>query len=88
MSTETKSDSQERVICLYPGCDRDAVPAPKAAVNGRSGPPPRYCDIEEHNASSAFQELKRLEQVGDVGGVEQARQGGDAIEKARQNRGA
>jgi hypothetical protein len=74
MSTETtKSDTQEHVTCLYPGCERAAVPAPKAAVNGRSGPPPRYCDIEEHNASSTFQELKRLEQIGDVGGVEEAR---------------
>jgi hypothetical protein len=83
MSTETESDSQERVTCLYPGCDREAVPPPEAAANGRSGPPPRYCDIEEHNASSTFQELKRLEQVGDVGGVEQARQSGDAVEEAR-----
>ena len=75
MTTETKNDdTQERVTCLYPGCERDAVPAPEAAVNGRSGPPPRYCDIEEHNASSTFQELKRLEQAGDVGGVEEARQ--------------
>jgi hypothetical protein len=78
MSTETKSDSQERVICLYPGCEREAVPPPETQINGRTGPPPRYCDIEEHNASSTFQELKRLEQVGDVGGVEEARQGGDA----------
>ena len=72
--TETKSDTQERVICLYPGCEREAVPPPKTPVPGRSGPPPRYCDIEEHNASSTYEELKRLKQVGDVGGVEQARQ--------------
>jgi hypothetical protein len=74
MTAETKSDTQERVTCLFPGCEREAVPPPKAAVaSGRTGPPPRYCDLEEHNASSAFQELKRLEQIGDVGGVEQAR---------------
>lgn len=80
MSTEAKSDSQERMICLYPGCEREAVPPPKAATaGGRTGPPPRYCDLEEHNASSAFQEMKRLEQVGDVGGVDEARKrGGDA----------
>jgi len=53
---------QGPVTCLYPGCDREAVPPPKAAVQGRQGPPPRYCDNEEHNASSTFQELKRLEQ--------------------------
>jgi hypothetical protein len=72
MDTETKSDTKERIICLYPGCEREAVPPPEQ-VNGRTGPPPRYCDIEEHNASSTFQELKRLQQVGDVGGVEEAR---------------
>jgi hypothetical protein len=79
MTAETKSnDTSERVTCLYPGCDREAVPPPKTAVQGRTGPPPRYCDNEEHNASSTFQELKRLEQVGDVGGVEEARRSADA----------
>jgi hypothetical protein len=62
--TETKSDTQERVVCLYPGCEREAVPPPKTAVQGRTGPPPRYCDIEEHNASSTYQELQRLEKEG------------------------
>ena len=64
MSTETKSDTQERMICLYPGCEREAVPPPKTAVAGRTGPPPRYCDIEEHNASSTYQELQRREKEG------------------------
>jgi hypothetical protein len=64
MSTDTKSDTQERVVCLYPGCEREAVPPPKTAVQGRTGPPPRYCDIEEHNASSTYQELQRLEKEG------------------------
>jgi hypothetical protein len=64
MSPETKSDTQERVVCLYPGCEREAVPPPKTAVQGRTGPPPRYCDIEEHNASSTYQELQRLEKEG------------------------
>jgi hypothetical protein len=64
MGTETKSDTKETVICLYPGCEREAVPPPKSAVPGRTGPPPRYCDIEEHNASSTYQELQRLEKEG------------------------
>ena len=58
-SGETQPD--EKVICLFPGCEREAVAPPKAAVQGRSGPPPRYCDNEDHNASSTYQELKRLE---------------------------
>ncbi len=62
--TEVKSDAQEQITCLYPGCDRPAVEGPKTAVNGRTGPPPRYCDDEDHNASSTFQELKRLEDEG------------------------
>jgi hypothetical protein len=61
MSTEIKSDTQQTQICLYPGCEREAVPPPKTQVNGRTGPPPRYCDNEEHNASSTYQELQRLE---------------------------
>lgn len=65
--SDMKSDTQQQLICLYPGCDRPAVEGPKAAVNGRSGPPPRYCDNEEHNASSTFQEIKRLEKEGAAG---------------------
>ena len=64
--TEIKSDTRERLPCLYPGCDRPAVDGPKTAVGGRSGPPPRYCDLEEHNASSTFQELKRLAAEGEA----------------------
>jgi hypothetical protein len=64
MGTETKSDTKETVTCLYPGCEREAVPPPKSAVPGRTGPPPRYCDIEEHNASSTYQELQRIEKEG------------------------
>jgi hypothetical protein len=56
---ETQPD--EQVICLFPGCEREAVPPPKAANQGRTGPPPRYCDDEDHNASSTHQELKRLQ---------------------------
>jgi hypothetical protein len=60
--TETETDPQaEKVICLFPGCEREAVPPPKIDAPGRGGPPPRYCDIEQHNASSTYHELKRLE---------------------------
>jgi hypothetical protein len=67
-TTETDAEQQaERATCLFPGCDNLAVEGPKTAVNGRTGPPPRYCEIEEHNAASTFQELKRLEGEGDGG---------------------
>jgi len=56
----------EKVICLFPGCDKEAVESSKTKDNAatRQGPPPRYCENEEHNAASTFQELKRLEQEG------------------------
>ncbi len=55
----------EKVICLFPGCDKEAVEAPRKDNHPtRQGPPPRYCEDEKHNAASAFQELKRLEQEG------------------------
>ena len=47
--TETEA---ETVTCLYPGCERDAVPVGKFG-----GPPPRYCDDEGHNAASTYQAL-------------------------------
>jgi hypothetical protein len=62
--TKSEKEPGEKVICLFPGCEREAVDPPKKADrrDTRQGPPPRYCDNEEHNASSTFQELKRLEQ--------------------------
>jgi len=55
----------EKVICLYPGCDQEAVDAPrKDNAPTRQGPPPRYCANDDHNVASAFQEMKRLEQEG------------------------
>jgi hypothetical protein len=55
----------EKVICLFPGCEEEAVEAPrKDNAPTRQGPPPRYCANDAHNAASAFQELKRLEQEG------------------------
>ena len=41
--------------CIYPGCDRHAVPA-----NPLGGPQPAFCDLEEHNALTAHQERERL----------------------------
>lgn len=41
--------------CIYPGCDRPAVPP-----HPLGGPQPAFCDLEEHNALSAHQERERL----------------------------
>jgi len=42
-------------ICIYPGCERPAVPA-----HPQGGPQPAFCDLEEHNALRAHQERMRL----------------------------
>jgi hypothetical protein len=65
-STKSEAAPGEMVVCLYPGCEREAVPAKGGDErrNSRQGPPPRYCDLKEHNAASTFQELKRLEKEG------------------------
>jgi hypothetical protein len=42
-------------ICIYPGCDRPAVPP-----HPLGGPQPAFCDLEEHNALTAHQERQRL----------------------------
>lgn len=64
--TKSEKAPGEKVICLFPGCEREAVETPRTddRRDTRQGPPPRYCDNEQHNASSTFQELKRLEQEG------------------------
>ena len=41
--------------CIYPGCERPAVPA-----HPLGGPQPAFCDLEEHNALTAHQERQRL----------------------------
>ena len=52
--TETETAAEEETVtCLYPGCDRPAAPKHK-----HGGPPPRYCEDETHNASSAYEALK------------------------------
>jgi hypothetical protein len=43
-------------ICIYPGCERPAVPP-----HALGGPQPSFCDLEEHNALTAHQERQRLE---------------------------
>jgi hypothetical protein len=51
--------SDEPKICIYPGCDRPAVPP-----HPLGGPQPAFCDLEEHNALTAHQERQRLEREG------------------------
>ncbi len=41
--------------CIYPGCERLAVPA-----HPQGGPQPAFCDLEEHNALTAWQQRRRL----------------------------
>jgi hypothetical protein len=41
--------------CIYPGCERPAVPP-----HLLGGPQPSFCDLEEHNALTAHQERQRL----------------------------
>ena len=61
--------AREDKRCIYPGCERLAVPA-----HALGGPQPSFCDLEEHNALTAHQERQRLaavttdEQEADSGG--------------------
>ena len=48
-------NDKETKMCIYPGCERPAVPA-----HPLGGPQPSFCDLEEHNALSAHQERLRL----------------------------
>jgi hypothetical protein len=47
------SDTTTR-ICIYPGCERPAIPP-----HPLGGPPGSFCDLEGHNALSAHQERQR-----------------------------
>jgi hypothetical protein len=47
--------ASERKACIYPGCERPAVPA-----HPQGGPQPSFCDLEEHNALTAHLERQRL----------------------------
>ena len=42
-------------LCIYPGCNRPAVPAHQLG-----GPQPSFCNLDEHNALTAHQERQRL----------------------------
>jgi hypothetical protein len=48
--------------CIYPGCERPAVPP-----HPLGGPQPSFCELEEHNALRAHQERRRLERDGPAG---------------------
>ncbi len=48
--------------CIYPGCERPAVPA-----HALGGPPSAFCDREDHNALTAHQERVRLAQQEEEG---------------------
>jgi len=61
----------EPKICIYPGCDRPAVPP-----HPLGGPQPSFCDLEEHNALTAHQERQRLEREASPERAGQDRQGG------------
>jgi hypothetical protein len=51
------ADSPTVKICIYPGCQRPAVPP-----HLLGGPQPSFCDLEEHNVLTAHQERQRLAQ--------------------------
>ncbi|HSC03892.1 MAG TPA: hypothetical protein VLC49_11245 [Solirubrobacteraceae bacterium] len=42
-------------VCIFPGCERPAAPP-----HPLGGPQPSFCDLEEHNALTAYQERRRL----------------------------
>ena len=42
-------------ICIYPGCQRPAVPP-----HPLGGPQPSFCNLEDHNALTAHLERQRL----------------------------
>ncbi|MGH2887811.1 MAG: hypothetical protein ACRDPA_34790 [Solirubrobacteraceae bacterium] len=44
-------------ICIYPGCERPAVPP-----HPLGGPQPSFCELEEHNALTAHLERQRRAQ--------------------------
>ena len=41
--------------CIYPGCERPAVPP-----HPLGGPQPSFCEREDHNALSAHLERRRI----------------------------
>ena len=59
------ADQQRVKRCIYPGCERPAVPP-----HPMGGPQPSFCDLEQHNALTAHQERRRLTREGTLAGVE------------------
>ncbi len=49
------SAAREPKLCIYPGCERLAVPP-----HPLGGPQPAFCDREDHNALTAHRERLRL----------------------------
>jgi hypothetical protein len=47
-------------ICIFPGCERPAVPP-----HLLGGPQPSFCDLEEHNVLTAHLKRQRLAQTDD-----------------------
>lgn len=54
--------------CIYPGCERPAVPP-----HPLGGPQPSFCDLETHNALTAHLERQRLAGIS----TEQDKEGDD-----------
>jgi hypothetical protein len=52
---ERELNAPEPKICIYPSCERPAVPP-----HLLGGPQPSFCELEEHNALTAHQERQRL----------------------------
>jgi hypothetical protein len=48
--------SAEPKICIFPGCERPAAPP-----HPLGGPQPAFCELEDHNALTAYQERRRRE---------------------------
>jgi hypothetical protein len=59
MATMTNPRGTGVKTCIYPGCDRPAVPP-----HPLGGPQPAFCDREDHNALTAHQERQRLARAG------------------------
>ena len=57
--TDDRACDDDPRLCIYPGCERPAVPP-----HPLGGPQPSFCDLEEHNALTAHQERQRLREHG------------------------
>ncbi|MGH2917933.1 MAG: hypothetical protein ACRDLS_04935 [Solirubrobacteraceae bacterium] len=57
--TEEETERYNDNICMFPGCDRLAVESKERGFG--DGYKARYCDLEEHNAASMYQALKKQE---------------------------